>query len=42
MIEIALLRVCPNSEYLEFSVNCPDTYAFDTLTIVKYDTATKN
>ena len=41
MIEIALLRVCPNSEYLEFSVNCPETYEFDTLTIIKYDVNTK-
>lgn len=37
MIEIALLRVSPDSSWLEFSVNCPAGYIFDTLTIQWYD-----
>lgn len=40
MIEITLLRVSADSEYLEMSVNCPVTYLFNTLFITKYDVLT--
>ena len=36
-IQINLLRVSPDSEYLEFSVECPTNYRFDKLLIKKYD-----
>lgn len=37
MIQINLLRISPDSEYLEFSVECPANYRFNTLLIKKYD-----
>lgn len=37
MIQINLLRISPDSEYLEFSVECPTNYRFDKLHIKKYD-----
>lgn len=40
MIEIALLRVSPDSQYLEFSINCPATYNFNGMFITKYDVTT--
>lgn len=40
MIEIALLRVSADSQYLEMSVNCPTGYLFNTLYITKYDVLT--
>ena len=40
MIEIALLRVSPDDQYLEMSVNCPETYVFSGLTIIKYNVLT--
>ena len=41
MIEIALLRVSPDSEYLEMSINCPASYIFNTMYITKYDVVAK-
>lgn len=37
MIQINLLRISPDSQYLEFSVECPTNYRFETLSIKKYD-----
>jgi len=37
MIEINLLRISPDSKYLEFSVECPINYLFNKLFIKKYD-----
>ena len=37
MIQINLLRISPDSEYLEFSVECPANYRFNVLSIKKYD-----
>lgn len=36
MIQINLLRVSPDSKYLEFSVECPTDYVFNTLYITRY------
>ena len=40
MIQINLLRVSPDSQYLEFSVECPANYRFNVLEIKKFDYAT--
>jgi hypothetical protein len=42
MIQVNLLRVSPDSQYLEFSVECPVGYNFNLLYISRYnvDTAT--
>jgi hypothetical protein len=37
MITINLLRISPDSKYLEFSVECPLNYRFNKLYIKKYD-----
>ena len=37
MISINLLRISPDSKYLEFSVECPTDYLFNKLFIKKYD-----
>lgn len=37
MITINLLRISPDSKYLEFSVECPTNYKFNKLFIKKYD-----
>ena len=37
MIQINLLRISSDSKYLEFSVECPVNYGFNTLMIKKYD-----
>jgi len=37
MIQINLLRISPDSKYLEFSVECPTNYLFNKLFIKKYD-----
>lgn len=37
MIAINLLRISPDSKYLEFSVECPTDYLFNKLFIKKYD-----
>ena len=37
MIQINLLRVSPDSKYLEFSVECPTNYRFNKLDIKKFD-----
>lgn len=37
MIQINLLRVSPDSQYLEFSVECPTNYRFNKLLIKKFD-----
>ena len=37
MIQINLLRISPDSKYLEFSVECPINYKFNKLFIKKYD-----
>lgn len=37
MIYINLLRISPDSQYIEFSVECPTNYIFNTLNIKKYD-----
>lgn len=37
MIQINLLRISPDSKYLEFSVKCPTNYLFNKLFIKKYD-----
>lgn len=37
MITINLLRISPDSQYLEFSVECPINYLFNKLFIKKYD-----
>lgn len=37
MIQINLLRISPDSKYLEFSVECPANYRFNTLSIKKFD-----
>lgn len=37
MIQINLLRISPDSEYIEFSVECPTDYLFNKLLIKKYD-----
>ena len=37
MIQINLLRISPDSKYLEFSVECPTNYRFNKLFIKKYD-----
>lgn len=37
MIQINLLRISPDSQYLEFSVECPTNYRFNKLFIKKYD-----
>jgi hypothetical protein len=36
-IQINLLRISPDSKYLEFSVECPTNYIFNKLFIKKYD-----
>lgn len=36
MIQINLLRISPDSKYLEFSVECPVNYRFNTLNITRY------
>lgn len=41
MIQINLLRISPDSQYLEFSVECPTNYQFNTLRIKKYDYLTE-
>ena len=35
MIQINLLRVSPDSQYLEFSVECPTNYRFNKLSYKK-------
>ena len=40
MIQINLLRISPDSNYIEFSVECPTNYRFNTLNVKKYDYAT--
>ena len=37
MIQINLLRISPDSQYLEFSVECPTNYRFNKLLIKKFD-----
>jgi len=37
MIQINLLRVSPDSKYIEFSIECPTNYRFNVLKIRKYD-----
>lgn len=37
MITINLLRISPDSQYLEFSVEAPENYKFNKLNIKKYD-----
>lgn len=37
MIQINLLRISPDSKYLEFSVECPTDYIFNKLYISRYD-----
>lgn len=37
MIQINLLRISPDSKYIEFSVECPVNYRFNLLHIKKYD-----
>ena len=37
MIQINLLRISSDSKYIEFSVECPENYRFNTLYIKKYD-----
>ena len=39
-IEIKLLRISADSNYLEFSITCPEEYRFNTLYITKYDVIT--
>jgi hypothetical protein len=41
MIQINLLRVSPDSQYIEFSVECPVDYKFNLLYIAKYNPVTK-
>ena len=41
MIQINLLRVSPDSQYLEFSVECPLDYTFNLLYISRYNVTTK-
>ena len=36
-IQINLLRISPDSQYLEFSVECPANYRFKKLDIKKFD-----
>jgi len=36
MIQINLLRISPDSKYLEFSVECPTGYVFNQLSIWRY------
>jgi hypothetical protein len=36
-ITINLLRISPDSQYIEFSVSCPTGYVFNKLYIKKYD-----
>lgn len=36
MIQINLLRVSPDSKYLEFSVECPTNYIFNVLNIYRH------
>lgn len=40
MIQINLLRISPDSKYIELSVECPTNYRFNTLNIKKYDYST--
>jgi len=40
MIQINLLRVSPDSQYLEFSVECPTGYRFNTLNVIRYEPVT--
>lgn len=40
MIQINLLRISPDSQYIEFSVECPTNYRFNKLNIKKYDYST--
>lgn len=40
MIQINLLRITPDSKYLEFSVECPINYTFTKLYIKKYSSTT--
>lgn len=40
MIQINLLRISPDSKYLEFSVECPTNYIFNTLIISRYNPTT--
>lgn len=42
MIQVNLLRISPDSKYLEFSVECPIGYAFTKCWITKYDATTIN
>ena len=37
MIQINLLRISPDSKYIEFSIECPTNYRFNKLFIKKYD-----
>lgn len=37
MIQINLLRISPDSRYLEFSVECPTNYTFNQLYITRYE-----
>ena len=39
-IQINLLRISPDSQYIEFSVECPANYRFNKLNIKKYDYST--
>jgi len=41
MIQIHLLRVSPDSQWLEFMVECPTDYRFNTLYITRYNVLTK-
>ncbi len=41
MIQINLLRVSPDSQYLEFSVECPADYVFNLLYVSRYDVVTE-
>jgi len=41
MIHINLLRVSTDSQYLEFSVECPTDYRFNLLYITRYNVRTK-
>lgn len=41
MIQINLLRVSPDSQYLEFSVECPTGYTFTKLYVSRYDPVTE-
>ena len=40
MIQVNLLRVSPDSKYIEFSVECPTGYNFNLLYIARYNVST--